>query len=51
AKAEERAEEVSARFLDMAGTWQQKLAAFESGTEEDQATIFDALEDDKESKN
>ncbi|MFW1108913.1 DNA-binding protein [Vibrio parahaemolyticus] len=49
AKAEERAEEVSARFLDMAGTWQQKLAALESGNEEDQASIFDALEDDKES--
>lgn len=51
AKAEERAADLHGQFLEVAGTWQQKLAAFESGNEEDQATIFDALEDDKESKN
>lgn len=48
AKAEERAEEVLSRFLDTAGTWQEKLAAATKDEELDQITIFD--KDDKEDK-
>ena len=47
-KAEERAEEVLSRFLETAGTWQEKLAASTKDEELDQITIFD--KDDKEDK-